>query len=95
MNEGLQAFMDRFESKSSHIKGVPPMLRILAFMHDHGYLELAKKLNVKIPKMVDEIFKRVRSFIRGETIDRSAEVARAPQWDKGTTRPGWSGGQER
>ncbi|GJS30853.1 hypothetical protein Tco_0491473 [Tanacetum coccineum] len=129
MNEGLQAFMDRFESESSYIKGLPPMLRISAFMHGHGYPELAKKLNVKIPKTVDEMFERVRSFIRGETIDRhpelakklndkipktmdeifervrafirgevaagSDEVSRAPQWDKGTTRPGWSGGQEK
>ncbi|GKE27327.1 reverse transcriptase domain-containing protein [Tanacetum coccineum] len=31
-NEGLQAFMDRFKSESSHIKGVPPALRISAFM---------------------------------------------------------------
>ncbi|GJW98064.1 reverse transcriptase domain-containing protein [Tanacetum coccineum] len=31
-NEGLQAFMDRFKSESSHTKGVPPALRISAFM---------------------------------------------------------------
>nr|GEU74944.1 reverse transcriptase domain-containing protein [Tanacetum cinerariifolium] len=31
-NDGLQAFMDRFKSESSHIKGVPPVLRISAFM---------------------------------------------------------------
>ncbi|GJV95603.1 putative reverse transcriptase domain-containing protein [Tanacetum coccineum] len=35
-NEGLQAFMDRFNFESSHIKGVPPVLRISAFMHGHG-----------------------------------------------------------
>ncbi|GJZ51820.1 reverse transcriptase domain-containing protein [Tanacetum coccineum] len=65
-NEGLQAFMDWFKSESSHIKGVPPVLRISAFMHGHGHSELAKKLNDKIPKMVDEMFERVRAFIRGE-----------------------------
>ncbi|GJT74888.1 reverse transcriptase domain-containing protein [Tanacetum coccineum] len=65
-NEGLQAFMDRFKSESSHIKGVPPVLRISAFMHGHGHPELAKKLNDKIPKTVDEMFERVRAFIRGE-----------------------------
>ncbi|GKB65171.1 hypothetical protein Tco_0921357 [Tanacetum coccineum] len=54
-NEGLQAFMDRFKSESSHIKGAPPVLRISAFMHGHGHPELAKKLNDKIPKMVDEM----------------------------------------
>ncbi|GKC47072.1 hypothetical protein Tco_1064794 [Tanacetum coccineum] len=59
-NEGLQAFMDQFKSESSHIKGVPPVLHISAFMHGHGHLKLAKKLNDKIPKTVDEMFERVR-----------------------------------
>nr|GEV73604.1 reverse transcriptase domain-containing protein [Tanacetum cinerariifolium] len=58
-------FMDRFKSESSHIKGVPPVLSILAFMHGHGHPELVKKLNDKIPKTMDEIFKRVRAFIQG------------------------------
>ncbi|GJS93214.1 reverse transcriptase domain-containing protein [Tanacetum coccineum] len=73
-NEGLQAFMDRFKSKSSHIKGVPPVLHISAFMHGHGHLELAKKLNDKIPKTVDKMFKRVRAFIRGEVVTGLAEM---------------------
>ncbi|GKA40415.1 hypothetical protein Tco_0733008 [Tanacetum coccineum] len=72
--EGLQAFMDRLKFKSSHIKGVPPVLRISAFMHGHGHLELAKKLNDKIPKTVDEMFKRVRAFIRGEVVTGSAKL---------------------
>ncbi|GJZ53430.1 reverse transcriptase domain-containing protein [Tanacetum coccineum] len=57
-NEGLQAFMDWFKFESSHIKGVPPVIRISAFMYGHGHLELAKKLSNKIPKMVDEMFKK-------------------------------------
>ncbi|GJZ37610.1 hypothetical protein Tco_0583801 [Tanacetum coccineum] len=36
-NVGLQAFMDRFKSESLHIKGVPLVLRISAFMHGHGH----------------------------------------------------------
>ncbi|GJS02649.1 hypothetical protein Tco_0319157 [Tanacetum coccineum] len=71
-NEGLQAFMDRFKSESSHINGVPLVLRISAFMHGHSHPELAKKLNDKIPKTVDEMFKRVRAFIRGEVVVGSA-----------------------
>ncbi|GKE47558.1 hypothetical protein Tco_1478816 [Tanacetum coccineum] len=71
------------------------MLRISAFMHGHGHLELAKKLNDKMPNIVDDMFKRVIAFIRGEAASGSTEVAMAPQWDKGVTRPGWSGGQER
>ncbi|GKD64919.1 reverse transcriptase domain-containing protein [Tanacetum coccineum] len=75
-NEGLQAFMDRFKSESSHIKGVPLVLRISAFMHAHSHPELAKKLNDKIPKTVDEMFERVRTFIRGEMSTGSAEMKR-------------------
>ncbi|GJV21872.1 hypothetical protein Tco_1370892 [Tanacetum coccineum] len=82
-NKGLQAFMDRLKSKSSHIKGVPPVLRILAFMHGHGHPKLAKKLNDKIPKTVDEMFERVRAFIRGEVATCSAEMVRPSQGDKG------------
>ncbi|GJV18657.1 hypothetical protein Tco_1367677 [Tanacetum coccineum] len=65
-SEGLKTCMDRFKSESSHIKGVPPVLCISAFMHGHGHPELTKKLNDKIPKTVDEMFERVRAFIRGE-----------------------------
>nr|GEW96445.1 reverse transcriptase domain-containing protein [Tanacetum cinerariifolium] len=46
-SKGLQAFMDQFKSESSHIKGVPPILCISAFMHGYGHPELAKKLNEK------------------------------------------------
>ncbi|GKB23521.1 hypothetical protein Tco_0862922, partial [Tanacetum coccineum] len=73
-NKGLQAFMDRFKSKSSHIKRVHPVLRISAFMHGHGHLKLAKKLNDKIPKTVDEMFERVRAFIRGEVVAGLVEM---------------------
>ncbi|GKD45287.1 hypothetical protein Tco_1269932 [Tanacetum coccineum] len=65
------------------------------FMHGYGHPELAMKLNDKIPKTLDEIFKRVRALIRVEVAAGSAEAARAPQWDKGSARAGWSGGQER
>nr|GEU69568.1 hypothetical protein [Tanacetum cinerariifolium] len=54
-NEDLQAFMDLFKSESSHIKGVPPVLRISAFMHGHGHPKLAKKLNDKIRKTINEM----------------------------------------
>ncbi|GJX80904.1 hypothetical protein Tco_0329053 [Tanacetum coccineum] len=88
-NEGLQAFMDRFKSESSHIKGVPSVLRISAFMHGRGHPELANKLNDKIPKMVDEMFERVRAFIRGEVVVGSAEMVRPSQGDKGYVRLAW------
>nr|GEU51501.1 reverse transcriptase domain-containing protein [Tanacetum cinerariifolium] len=80
-NESLQAFIDQFKSKSSHIKGVPLVLRISAFMHGHGHPELAKKLNDKIPKTVNKMFERVRAFIRGEVAAGSAEMVHPSQGD--------------
>ncbi|GJR74012.1 hypothetical protein Tco_0086377 [Tanacetum coccineum] len=94
-NENLQAFMDRFKSESSHIKRVPPVLRISDFMHGHGHSKLAKKLNDKIPKTVDEMFKRVRAFIRGEVVTGSVEMVRPSQGDKGYIRLAWTGGPEK
>ncbi|GJY84321.1 hypothetical protein Tco_0497697 [Tanacetum coccineum] len=44
---------------------------------------------------MDEIFERVKAFIRGEVAAGSVEVARALQRDKGNIHTGWSGGQER
>ncbi|GKC41863.1 hypothetical protein Tco_1059585, partial [Tanacetum coccineum] len=94
-NEGLQAFMDRFKSESLHIKGVPLVLRISAFMHGHGHPELAKKLNDKIPKTVDEMFERVRAFIRREVAAGSAEMVRPSQGDKGYIHLAWTGGSKK
>nr|GEW94035.1 reverse transcriptase domain-containing protein [Tanacetum cinerariifolium] len=94
-NEGLQAFMDRLKSESSHIKGVPPVIRISAFMHDHGHPELAKKINDKIPKTIDEMFEWIGAFIKGEVAAGSAEMVRPSQGDKGYVRPAWTGGPER
>ncbi|GJV13305.1 reverse transcriptase domain-containing protein [Tanacetum coccineum] len=76
-NEGLQAFMDRFKAESAHIKGVSPVLRISAFMHGHDHPKLAKKLNDKILKIVDEMWERVRTFIRGEMAADTTEAIRS------------------
>ncbi|GJS46395.1 hypothetical protein Tco_0596516 [Tanacetum coccineum] len=81
-NKGLQAFMDRFKAESAHIKGVPSVLRISAFMHRHGHPELAKNLNDKIQKIVDEMWERVRAFIKGETAVDTTKVIRSPLWEK-------------
>ncbi|GKD21831.1 hypothetical protein Tco_1223534 [Tanacetum coccineum] len=94
-NEGLQAFMDRFKFESSHIKGIPLVLCISAFMHGHGHPEVAKKLNEKIPKTVDEMFERVRAFIRGEVVTGLGEMVCPLQWDKGIVLLAWSGGPEK
>ncbi|GJV78597.1 reverse transcriptase domain-containing protein [Tanacetum coccineum] len=67
----------------------------LTFMHGHGHPELAKKLNDKIPKTIDEMFERVRAFIRGEVATGSAEMVRPSQGYKGYVRPTWSGGLDK
>ncbi|GJW40805.1 hypothetical protein Tco_0066650 [Tanacetum coccineum] len=64
-------------------------------MHGHGHTNLAKNLNDKILKTVDEMFERVGAFIRGEMATGSAEIVRPFQGDKGNTRPIWYGGQEK
>ncbi|GJR40846.1 hypothetical protein Tco_1216530 [Tanacetum coccineum] len=66
-----------------------------SFMHGHGHPELAKKLNDKIPKTVDELFERVRAFIRGEVAAGSAELVRPSQGDKGYIRSAETGGPEK
>ncbi|GKA88820.1 hypothetical protein Tco_0810632 [Tanacetum coccineum] len=80
-------------TSSAHIKGVPPVLRISVFMHGHGHPELAKKLNDKIPKTVDEMWERVRAFIRGETVSDTTEVIRSPLWEKSAGKASWSKNQ--
>ncbi|GKC09660.1 hypothetical protein Tco_1001270 [Tanacetum coccineum] len=66
-----------------------------AFMHGHGHPKLAKKLNDKIPNTVDEMFERVKAFIRGEVAAGSAEMVRPSQGDKGYVRPAWPGMSEK
>ncbi|GKA39009.1 hypothetical protein Tco_0731560 [Tanacetum coccineum] len=85
--------MDHFKVESAHIKGVPPVLRISAFMHGHGHPELAKKPNDKIPKTVDEMWERVKAFIRGETTTNMIKAIRSPQWEKSVGKASWSENQ--
>nr|GEX75482.1 reverse transcriptase domain-containing protein [Tanacetum cinerariifolium] len=94
-NEGLQAFMEHFKVESAHIKGVPPVLRIYVFMHGHGHPELGKKLNDKISKTVDEMWERVRAFIRRETAPDTIEVIRSTRWEKSDGKSSWSENQNR
>ncbi|GKA07772.1 hypothetical protein Tco_0686996 [Tanacetum coccineum] len=41
------------------------------------------------------MFERARAFILGEVVVGLAEMASPPQWDKGNTRPVWSGRQDK
>ena len=94
-NEGIQAFMDRFKDKSSHIKGVPPILRIYGFMNGHGHLKLAKKLNNKTPKTIDEMWERVKALIRGEMTIGTAYAIKIPYGDEGMKKMTYSSGKSR
>ncbi|GKF51155.1 hypothetical protein Tco_0147622, partial [Tanacetum coccineum] len=92
--ELINKFLEEFsQQKSAHIKGVPLVLRISVFMHGHGHPELAKKLNDKIPKIVDEMWERVRAFIRAETAIDTTEVIRSPRWEKSAGKASWSENQ--
>nr|GEZ99461.1 hypothetical protein [Tanacetum cinerariifolium] len=79
-----------------HIKGsgsrklMPSMAKI-----SFGVVMSGVKLNDKIPKMGDEMFERVRAFIRGEMAVGSAKMVRPLQGDKGNTSLVWFGGQEK
>nr|GEU77668.1 hypothetical protein [Tanacetum cinerariifolium] len=75
--------------ESIHLRRSRRGLRISAFMHGHGHSKLAKKLNYKIPKTVDEMFERVRALIREEVAAGSAEIFHPSQRDKGYVRPAW------
>ncbi|GKB66919.1 reverse transcriptase domain-containing protein [Tanacetum coccineum] len=48
-----------------------------------------------MPKTVDEMFERVRAYIRGEVASGSAEMVRPSKGDKGYIRPSWSGGPKK
>ncbi|GKB75105.1 reverse transcriptase domain-containing protein [Tanacetum coccineum] len=66
-----------------------------AFMDRFKSKKLAKKLNDKIPKTVDEMFERVWAFIRGEVAAGSAEMVCPSQGDKGYIHLTWIGGPEK
>ncbi|GJW88792.1 reverse transcriptase domain-containing protein [Tanacetum coccineum] len=68
----LKEFSQQKRQESAHIKECSAT-RISAFMHRHGHPELSKKLNDKIPKTVDEMWERVRAFIRGEAAADTTE----------------------
>ncbi|GJW25544.1 hypothetical protein Tco_0039355 [Tanacetum coccineum] len=50
----------------------------------HGHPELAKKLNDKIPKTVDEMWERVRD---------TTKTIRSPRWEKSVGKASWSENQ--
>ncbi|GJR43152.1 reverse transcriptase domain-containing protein [Tanacetum coccineum] len=95
-----QKFLEEFSQQKRYAKDPTEIHGIKrgqneAFMHGHGHPELAKKLNDKIPKTVDEMFERVMAFIRVEVVAGSAEMVRPSQGNKGYVRLAWSGVPEK
>ncbi|GKC90888.1 hypothetical protein Tco_1151537, partial [Tanacetum coccineum] len=46
-------------------------------------------INDKILKTVDEMWERVRAFIKGETAANTTEVIRSPHWEKSASKASW------
>ncbi|PWA99920.1 reverse transcriptase domain-containing protein [Artemisia annua] len=61
------AFMERFKDECMQFKACPEVLKISAFMNGASNPELIKKLHDGVPTTLDEVMKRTRSFIQGET----------------------------
>ncbi|GKD47803.1 reverse transcriptase domain-containing protein [Tanacetum coccineum] len=89
-----QKFLEEFSQQKRYAKDPTEIHGIKrrqneAFMHGHGHPELAKKLNDKIPKTVDEMFERVRAFIRGEVAACSAEMKKLWPQEVGRSSKGY------
>nr|GEV53061.1 reverse transcriptase domain-containing protein [Tanacetum cinerariifolium] len=64
--ESTEDFVQRFKTKSRHVKGAQEWKRISRFMHGITNPELTKHLHDNIPKSVDEMMRVTTAFLRGE-----------------------------
>ncbi|GKD49680.1 hypothetical protein Tco_1278656 [Tanacetum coccineum] len=74
--ESMEDFVQRFKTKSRHVKGAPKCMRILGFMHEITNPELIKRLHENIPKSVDEMMRTAMTFLRGEEAGRKQNFDR-------------------
>ncbi|GJS97288.1 reverse transcriptase domain-containing protein [Tanacetum coccineum] len=75
-NETLPHFKERWVSDSNAILNVPELMQISSFMSSHKCPELAKRFSDSIPKIVDEMLKRVNDYLRSEEAFYSTELPR-------------------
>ncbi|GJT56486.1 reverse transcriptase domain-containing protein [Tanacetum coccineum] len=75
-SETLPHFKERCVSESNAIPNVPELMQISSFMSSHKCPELAKRFSNNIPKIVDEMLKRVDDYLRSEEAFRSTELPR-------------------
>nr|GEW34267.1 hypothetical protein [Tanacetum cinerariifolium] len=64
--ESTKDFVQRFKTKSRHVKRALECMRIYGFMHEITNPELIKRLRDNIPKSVDEIMRVTTTFLKGE-----------------------------
>ncbi|GJZ45926.1 reverse transcriptase domain-containing protein [Tanacetum coccineum] len=64
--ESTEDFVQRFKTKSRHVKGAPECIRIFGFMHEITNPGLIKRLHDNIPKSVDKVMRVTTAFLRGE-----------------------------
>nr|GEW50015.1 reverse transcriptase domain-containing protein [Tanacetum cinerariifolium] len=69
--ETIEDFIERFKVEIGHMKGAPECMRIFGFMHGVNNLELTKRLNEHVPKIMEEMMITITAFIRGEAIAAS------------------------
>ncbi|GJY18429.1 hypothetical protein Tco_0389920 [Tanacetum coccineum] len=64
--ESTEDFVQRFKTKSRHVKGAPKCMRISGFMHGITNPELIKRLHDNILKSIDEMMRVTTAFLGGE-----------------------------
>nr|GEW48242.1 reverse transcriptase domain-containing protein [Tanacetum cinerariifolium] len=64
--ESIGDFVQRFKTKSRHVKGAPECMRISGFMHEITNPELIKRLHDNIPKSLDEMMRVTTALLGGE-----------------------------
>ncbi|GJU46507.1 reverse transcriptase domain-containing protein [Tanacetum coccineum] len=64
--EFIEDFVQRFKTKSRHVKGALKCMRISGFKHGITNPELIKRLHDKILKSVDEMMRVTTMFLTGE-----------------------------
>nr|GEV09835.1 reverse transcriptase domain-containing protein [Tanacetum cinerariifolium] len=75
-NETLPRFKERWVGESNAILDVPELMQISSFMSSHKCPELAKRFSDSIPRIVDEMLKRVDDYLRSKEAFRSIELPR-------------------
>ncbi|GJW74049.1 hypothetical protein Tco_0133419 [Tanacetum coccineum] len=73
-NESLLTFKERWVSESNSIPNVLELMQVLSFMSSHKCPELAKRFSDSIPKIVDEMLKRVDDYFQSEEAYRDTEL---------------------